>query len=449
MERQDLLRQWQELLENRDYRELKTQLAEANEMDVAEFMEDLDAEKTVLVFRMLPKEVASDVFANLEPEDQETIIAAATDTEVSELLEDLNVDDAVDMLGELPANVVKRVLKTARPDTRKVINQFLNYPENSVGSIMTAEFIDLKKTMTVRQAIARIRSAGEESESIYTCYVIDARRVLEGVVTLRELLLAGDDVPISQLMETDLIAARTTEDQEEAVQRMMKYDFISLPVVDQEGRLVGIVTVDDVMDVMEEEATEDFEKMAAMSPSEKPYLKTGVLTLAKHRIVWLLVLMVSSMLTGSILGRFEAAFAAVPVLVTFIPMLTDTGGNAGSQSSTMIIRGMAVGEIELKDFLKVFWKELRVSLIVGVILSLVNFARLMIQYPGQVLVAVTVSGALLVTVVLAKSIGSMLPMLAKRLKLDPALMASPLITTIVDAVSLVVYFTLAQRLLQI
>ena len=449
MERQDLLRQWQELLENRDYRELKTQLAEANEMDVAEFMEDLDAEKTVLVFRMLPKEVASDVFANLEPEDQETIIAAATDTEVSELLEDLNVDDAVDMLGELPANVVKRVLKTARPDTRKVINQFLNYPENSVGSIMTAEFIDLKKTMTVRQAIARIRSAGEESESIYTCYVIDARRVLEGVVTLRELLLAGDDVPISQRMETDLIAARTTEDQEEAVQRMMKYDFISLPVVDQEGRLVGIVTVDDVMDVMEEEATEDFEKMAAMSPSEKPYLKTGVLTLAKHRIVWLLVLMVSSMLTGSILGRFEAAFAAVPVLVTFIPMLTDTGGNAGSQSSTMIIRGMAVGEIELKDFLKVFWKELRVSLIVGVILSLVNFARLMIQYPGQVLVAVTVSGALLVTVVLAKSIGSMLPMLAKRLKLDPALMASPLITTIVDAVSLVVYFTLAQRLLQI
>lgn len=449
MERQDLLRQWQELLENRDYRELKTQLAEANEMDVAEFMEDLDAEKTVLVFRMLPKEVASDVFANLEPEDQETIIAAATDTEVSELLEDLNVDDAVDMLGELPANVVKRVLKTARPDTRKVINQFLNYPENSVGSIMTAEFIDLKKTMTVRQAIARIRSAGEESESIYTCYVIDARRVLEGVVTLRELLLAGDDVPISQLMETDLIAARTTEDQEEAVQRMMKYDFISLPVVDQDGRLVGIVTVDDVMDVMEEEATEDFEKMAAMSPSEKPYLKTGVLTLAKHRIVWLLVLMVSSMLTGSILGRFEAAFAAVPVLVTFIPMLTDTGGNAGSQSSTMIIRGMAVGEIELKDFLKVFWKELRVSLIVGVILSLVNFARLMIQYPGQVLVAVTVSGALLVTVVLAKSIGSMLPMLAKRLKLDPALMASPLITTIVDAVSLVVYFTLAQRLLQI
>lgn len=447
LERKDLLSGWMKLLESRNYRALKAQLADANEVDVAEFMEDLNAEKTVLVFRMLPKGVASDVFANLEPEDQQLIISSATDTELAEIVEDLNVDDAVDMLEELPANVVKRVLKTARPDTRKLINQFLNYPENSVGSIMTAEFIDLRKTMKVSEAIARIRATGEESESIYTCYVIDARRVLEGVVTLRELLLAEDDTVVEELMETDLIAARTTEDQEEAVQRMMKYDFISLPVVDQEDRLVGIVTVDDVMDVMEEETTEDFEKMAAMAPSEKPYLKTSVFTLAKNRIVWLLVLMVSSMITGGILGKYEAAFAAVPLLVTFIPMLTDTGGNAGSQSSTMIIRGMAVGEIELGDFLKVLWKELRVSLLVGLILSAVNFVRLEIQYPGNTMVSLTVAGAMLVTVVLAKSIGSMLPILAKRCHVDPTIMAAPLITTIVDAVSLIVYFNLAQRLL--
>ena len=435
------------MLTERDYRTLKTQLADANEVDVAEFMAELPPDKTVLVFRMLPKEMASDVFANLEPEDQQLIISSATDREVSELVEDLNVDDAVDMLEELPASVVKRVLKTARPDTRKLINQFLNYPDSSVGSIMTAEFIDLRKSMTVSEAITRIRRSGDESESIYTCYVIDSRRVLEGVVTLRELLVAEDDTIVEELMETDLITALTTEDQEEAVNRMMKYDFISLPVVDQEHRLVGIVTVDDVMDVMEEEATEDFEKMAAMAPSEKPYLKTSVFSLAKNRIVWLLVLMVSSMVTGGILGKYEAAFAAVPLLVTFIPMLTDTGGNAGSQSSTMIIRGMAVGEIEMGDFLRVLWKELRVSILVGVILSAVNFVRLQIQYPGNTMVSFTVAGAMLVTVVMAKTIGSMLPILAKRLHVDPTIMAAPLITTIVDAVSLVVYFTLAQRLL--
>ena len=450
MEREALLEKWQELLEKKDLRSLRLELAEANEVDVAEFMAALPPEKTVLVFRLLSKEIASDVFANLESEDQETIITAATDSEVSELVEDLYVDDAVDMLEELPASVVKRVLKAAKPDTRKLINQFLNYPENSVGSIMTAEFMDLKKNMTVGEAIARIRKRGEDSESIYTCYVTDARRRLEGVVTLRELLVAKDDQLVEELMAADVITAQTTEDQEEAVQRMMRYDFISLPVVDGEGRLVGVVTVDDVMDVMEEEATEDFEKMAAMTPSEKPYLKTGVFDLARHRIVWLLVLMLSSMLTGSILSRFEAAFAAVPILVTFITMLTDTGGNAGSQSSTMIIRGMAVGEIDLRDFLRVLWKEVRVSLVVGVILSAVNFARIyFFNAPGDMGIALTVAGALVVTVVLSNAIGSMLPMIAKALKLDPALMAAPLITTIVDAVSLLVYFSLAEALLQL
>lgn len=438
-----------ELLERRDLHALRAALLEENEVDIAEFLEQLPQDKIVVVFRALPKEMAAEVFSNLEADTQQVIIQSATDQEVSAIVEELYVDDAVDMLEELPANVVKRVLKAARPDTRKLINQFLNYPDNSVGSIMTAEFTDLKQSMTVSQAIAHIRRTGENSESVYTCYVTDAGRRLEGVLTIKELLLAQDEQLIADLMETDVITAETTEDQEEAVARMMKYDFISLPVVDKEGRLVGIVTVDDVMDVMEEEATEDFEKMAAMAPSEKPYLKTSVLSLAKHRIMWLLVLMISGMITGGILGQYEAAFAAMPLLVTFIPMLTDTGGNAGSQSSTLVIRGMAVGEIQLKDFAKVFWKELRVSMLVGVVLSAVNFVRLIITYPGNYMVALTVALALFVTVMLAKTVGGVLPMAAKLCHADPAIMAAPLITTIVDAISLVVYFRIACTLLPI
>lgn len=438
-----------ELLERRDLHALRAALLEENEVDIAEFLEELPQDKIVVVFRALPKEMAAEVFSNLEADTQQVIIQSATDQEVSAIVEELYVDDAVDMLEELPANVVKRVLKAARPDTRKLINQFLNYPDNSVGSIMTAEFTDLKQSMTVSQAIAHIRRTGENSESVYTCYVTDVGRRLEGVLTIKELLLAQDEQLIADLMETDVITAETTEDQEEAVARMMKYDFISLPVVDKEGRLVGIVTVDDVMDVMEEEATEDFEKMAAMAPSEKPYLKTSVLSLAKHRIMWLLVLMISGMITGGILGQYEAAFAAMPLLVTFIPMLTDTGGNAGSQSSTLVIRGMAVGEIQLKDFAKVFWKELRVSMLVGVVLSAVNFVRLIITYPGNYMVALTVALALFVTVMLAKTVGGVLPMAAKLCHADPAIMAAPLITTIVDAISLVVYFRIACALLPI
>ena len=438
-----------ELLERRDLHALRAALLEENEVDIAEFLEELPQDKIVVVFRALPKEMAAEVFSNLEPDTQQVIIQSATDQEVSAIVEELYVDDAVDMLEELPANVVKRVLKAARPNTRKLINQFLNYPDNSVGSIMTAEFTDLKQSMTVAQAIAHIRRTGENSESVYTCYVTDAGRRLEGVLTIKELLLAQDEQLIADLMETDVITAETTEDQEEAVARMMRYDFISLPVVDKEGRLVGIVTVDDVMDVMEEEATEDFEKMAAMAPSEKPYLKTSVLSLAKHRILWLLVLMISGMITGGILGQYEAAFAAMPLLVTFIPMLTDTGGNAGSQSSTLVIRGMAVGEIQLKDFAKVFWKELRVSMLVGVVLSAVNFVRLIITYPGNQMVALTVALALFVTVLLAKTVGGVLPMVAKLCHADPAIMAAPLITTIVDAISLVVYFRIACALLPI
>ena len=436
-----------DLLFTRQFRKLKDILTEMNEVDIATFIEELDSEKTVVVFRMLPKELASDVFACLEVDKQEHIINSITDYELGTIVDDLFVDDAVDMLEELPANVVKRVLKNARPDTRKLINQFLNYPENSAGSIMTAEYVGLKQSMTVEQAFAYIRKNGVDKETIYTCYVMDAKRRLEGVVTVKDLLMNPYEEIIGNIMDTHVIKAFTTEDQEEVADSFQKYDLLSLPVVDHEERLVGIVTVDDVVDVMEQEATEDFEKMAAMLPSEKPYLKTGVFQLAKNRIAWLLILMISSMITGGILAKYEAAFAVIPLLVTFIPMLTDTGGNAGSQSSTMIIRGMAVGEIEPGDLFKVLWKELRVGIIVGAILGFVNYVRLVILYPGKEMLCLTVVLSLMVTVVIAKTIGCVLPIAAKVFHMDPAIMAAPLITTIVDAVSLIIYFQLACSLL--
>ena len=436
-----------DLLFTRQFRKLKDILTEMNEVDIATFIEELDSEKTVVVFRMLPKELASDVFACLEVDKQEHIINSITDYELGTIVDDLFVDDAVDMLEELPANVVKRVLKNARPDTRKLINQFLNYPENSAGSIMTAEYVGLKQSMTVEQAFAYIRKNGVDKETIYTCYVMDAKRRLEGVVTVKDLLMNPYEEIIGNIMDTHVIKAFTTEDQEKVADSFQKYDLLSLPVVDHEERLVGIVTVDDVVDVMEQEATEDFEKMAAMLPSEKPYLKTGVFQLAKNRIAWLLILMISSMITGGILAKYEAAFAVIPLLVTFIPMLTDTGGNAGSQSSTMIIRGMAVGEIEPGDLFKVLWKELRVGIIVGAILGFVNYVRLVILYPGKEMLCLTVVLSLMVTVVIAKTIGCVLPIAAKVFHMDPAIMAAPLITTIVDAGSLIIYFQLACSLL--
>ena len=441
------LKELMELLDTMQLRLLKEKLIEMNEVDIAAFIEELDSEKTVVVYRMLPKELASDVFACLPVEKQEHIINSITDYELSAIVNDLFVDDAVDMLEELPANVVKRVLKNSTPDTRKLINQFLKYPEGSAGSIMTAEYVGLKKRMTVEEAFAYIRRHGVDKETIYTCYVMDAKRALEGVVTVKDLLMHPYEEVIGNIMDSHVIKSVTTDDQEEVSFR--KYDLLSLPVVDHENRLVGIVTVDDVVDVMEQEATEDFEKMAAMLPSEKPYLKTGVFALAKNRLAWLLILMISSMITGSILAKYEAAFAVIPLLVTFIPMLTDTGGNAGSQSSTMIIRGMAVGEIEAGDILRVLWKELRVGVIVGVLLGLVNYIQLVIRFPGQEMLCLTVVLSLLATVMLAKTIGCVLPIAAQVLHLDPAIMAAPLITTIVDAVSLIIYFQLACSLLKI
>lgn len=436
-----------ELAQRKEYRRLRDILSRENEADIAAFIEELPSEQSTVIFRMLPKGLAADTFSDLTPETQQIIIGAITDQELSAIVEDLFVDDAVDMLEELPASVVKRVLQNATPQTRQLINQFLHYPENSAGSIMTAEFVDLRKTMTVRDAISHIRHTGDNSEMIYTCYVTDDRRVLEGIVTVKDLLLSADDRLIDDLMQHEVITAFTTDDQEQTAQRMMKYDFISMPVVDGENRLVGIVTVDDIMDVIEQEATEDFEKMAAIAPSEKPYLKTSVFVLAKNRIVWLLVLMISGMLTGGILGKYQAAFSAIPLLVTFIPMLTDTGGNAGSQSSTLIIRGMAVGDIRLRDFVQVIWKELRVSLLVGIVLSVVNFVRLIITYPGQYSIAFTVAVACLATVILAKTIGGILPMFARVIHVDPAIMAAPLITTIVDALSLIIYFSIAEAVI--
>lgn len=436
-----------DLAKEKKYRLLKEELVELNEVDIASFIEELDSERTVIVFRMLPKALATEVFAELPVDKQSHIINSITDKELSEIVEELYVDDAVDLVEELPATVVRRVLQNTKPETRKLINQFLNYPENTAGSIMTAEYVGLKKTMTVEQCFAYIRHHAVDSETIYTCYVMDEKRMLDGVVTVKDLLLQPYERLVGDIMDTHVIKAQTTDDQEQVADTMNKYGLLSMPVVDSEDRLVGIITVDDVMEVMEEEATEDFEKMAAMLPSEKPYLKTSVFQLAKNRIPWLLILMLSSTITGAILVKYETAFAAVPLLVSFIPMLMDTGGNSGSQSSTMVIRGMALGEIEPSDVLKVLWKEIRVGFMVGFVLAVVNFIRLMIQYPGNTMICVTVVISMFATVVAAKTIGCTLPIGAKVLKLDPAIMASPMITTIVDAVSLMVYFNLACHLL--
>ncbi|MDL2295034.1 magnesium transporter [Ruminococcaceae bacterium OttesenSCG-928-D13] len=432
------------MLAGRQYRELRAAFSEMNEVDVAQFIETLDDALATVAFRTLPKDAEMDVFAELDIETQQNIIASITDQEVSSLIEDLMVDDAVSMLGEMPAHLVKRVLKNSSPETRQLINEFLRYPEYSAGSIMTAEFTELKKTMTVEDAIKRIRRIGEDRETIYTCYVMDDTRHLEGVVTVKDLLLAQDGELVADLMEPDIKSVQTSDDQEDAAKMLVKYDLMSLPVVDDENRLVGIVTVDDALDVLQEEDTEDFEKMAAITPSERPYLKTSVFTLARNRLPWLLILMISGMFTGGILGHYEAMYVDIPVLYTFITMLNGTGGNAGSQSSTMIIRGMALGEIKAGDILLVAFKEARVGMVVGLGLGIVNWLRMLVTNPGQQLVALVVSLSLVAAVFIAKLIGGVLPMVAQKLKLDPALMAAPLITTIVDALVLVIYFNIAR-----
>jgi len=438
------------LLEAGKKAELRGALGMLNEVDIAEYLESLDNEKVLMVFRLLPKDISADVFTYMETDQRMCIMQALSDEEAMRLIDDMFVDDAVDFLEELPAGVVKRMLMNCDEQRRAVLNQFLRYPENSAGRIMTIEYVEFHTGITVGQAMAEIRRTAPDKETINTLYILGNRRELLGTVGLRKLLLANDDLLIEELMNTQVISVRTTDDQEFVADTVRKYDLLSIPVVDQEGRLVGIVTVDDIVDVIEEENTEDFEKMAAMLPSDDEYLKTNVFEMAKNRLPWLLIMMFLSTFTGQIISHFEdvlSSAAAIGVaLVASIPMLMGTGGNCGAQASTLAIRGLSLGEIELKDIWRVLWKELRVGLMLGVALALANFARMWFLTPDARSVAMIVSIAVFFTVVIAKGIGCTLPLLAKAIHLDPALMASPIITTVVDATSLAVLFLIATRI---
>ena len=444
------------MLEDKKYATLRDILQTMNPADIAAVFTSLEEERIPLLFRLLPKELAAETFVEMEPDQQELLIRGFSDNELKEIVDELYVDDAADLVEEMPANVVKRILKQADPEMRKSINQILRYPENSAGSIMTTEYVSLRPQMTVEEAILRIRRQGVDKETIYTCYVTEGRKLL-GLVTVKDLLLAeDDDTPVEEIMLTNLISVTTHTDQEEVARMFSKYDFLALPVVDNENRMVGIVTFDDAMDVMQEEATEDIEMMGGMLPSEKTYLKSSVWELFKNRIPWLLLLMVSATFTGMIINGFEKALAAQAVLIAFIPMLMGTGGNSGSQSSVTVIRSLSLGELEFSDLLRVLWKEIRTSVICGIVLAVVCFVKIQLidvlllgNHDITLAVNLVVCLALAVTVLVAKVIGGILPLLAKAVKLDPAVMASPFITSIVDALSLLVYFLFAQLILKI
>lgn len=440
-----------QLLEDGDLKKLKEQLSELPYQDVAEFIMSIEDEKTeVTVFRILPKDSSADVFAYLDPDVQHDIVARITDSEIGRLMDDLMTDDAVDFLEEVPASVVRRVLSNTNKETRETINRFLKYPENSAGSVMTNEMVELHDTMTVGDSIKNIRRTGVDKETIYTCYVIDSKRKLVGTLPLRRLMLNDEDTPITEIMNDDelVISVSTMDDQEEVAQVAKKYDLLSIPVVDKEGRLVGIITIDDIVDIIDDEATEDFEKMALLQPSDSEYMKTNVFNLAKNRIVWLLILMVSATFTGLIIENFEGKLAAIAGLTACIPMIMDTGGNSGNQVSTLIIRGLALGEIKAKDYFRILWKEIRVAVMVGAVLAIVNYGRMLVtrfalHTEATNSVILTVCITIMLTVIVAKTIGCTLPILAKSVKLDPALMAGPMITTVVDALSLLIYFGIA------
>ena len=435
-----------ELLAEKKYSAVKQLIGQMEEADLAKLFEELeneeDADQFNRLFRLLPKETAAEVFSYMETEIQEKIVRTLTDTELQHILDDLFMDDYVDLVEEMPANVVKRVMQNTTPANRKLINQYLKYPEDSAGSLMTNEYVYFRSGITVAKAFEIIREYGVDKETIYTCYVTSSRKELLGVVTVREMLLTAPETIIDTLMDTNPIHVHTHDDQEEIAKMFSRYDMLAMPVVDSENRIVGIITIDDAVDVIQDENTEDFEKMAGMTPSDNTYLRTSAFNLAKNRIPWLVFLMIPAMITGALMEYYEAAFVSIPILVTFIPQITGTGGNCGSQSSTMIIRGLALDEITPKDILKVWWKELRVALICGAALSLVNFIRIIVQY-HDLQVAVVVSVTLILTVCIAKSMGCVLPILAKLAHVDPAIMASPLITTITDALSILVYFNFA------
>jgi len=429
------------LLAQREFKAVRSILDVMNEVDIASLLSTLSDKELALAFRLIPKDKAAEVFSNMDTSMQTYLVTMFTEKELKELLDDLYMDDTVDMLEELPANLVKRILATVSASDRSMINQLLNYPEDSAGSIMTTEYVDLREEMTVGQAMAHIKKTGIHKETIYTCYITE-RRKLVGIVSAKDLMTTDDDVPIKDLMETEIISVHTHADQEQVAQLFTKYDLLALPVIDQDDRMVGIVTFDDAMDVMVDETTEDITKMAAINPSEKTYFETSVLQHAKNRIPWLLILMFTSIITGTIITRYENAFAAIPLLVSFIPMLMDTGGNCGSQSATLIIRGIALDEIRFTDLFKVMFKEFRISLIVGAFLAVANGVRIFIQYhnPG---LAVVIACSLMGTVIMSKLVGCILPLLAKKVNLDPAIMASPLITTLVDTFSVLIYFNIA------
>ncbi len=436
-------------IENKKFNDLRKYLEDVNPADFPSMFEELEEEEQVLlIYRLLSKEQAAEVFAELDSDVQENLINAFTDKELKNIVDELFMDDTVDLIEEMPSNVVKRILNNINKTDRKVINELLNYPEDSAGSIMTTEFIDLKENMTVEEAFNKIKKIGLQKETVYNCYVLSVDRKIKGVIDIKELLIAERESKLKDIMDTNVLTVSTLEDQEEVAKMFDKYNMYALPVVDQENRLVGIVTIDDAIDVMQEETSEDFELMAAMTPTEETYFKTGVFKHAKNRIVWLLVLMLSSMVTGSIITHYEEAFAAVPVLVAFIPMLMGTGGNCGSQSSTLIIRGLAMDEIRLKDYFKALWKEFRVSIVVGIILAIANGIRICMQYQDPKL-ALVVGLTIIGVVMLSKALGCSLPMLAKKLKLDPAIMAAPLITTIVDTCSVLLFFQIAVAILHI
>ena len=430
------------LLAQRQFKAVRSMLDVMNEVDIASLLSELSDKELALAFRLIPKDKAAEVFANMNNSLQTYLVEIFTEKELKELLSDLYMDDTVDLLEELPANLVNRILDAVTPLDRRLINQLLNYPDDSAGGIMTTEYVDIHKTMTVAQTLAHIRETGIHKETIYTCYVTDKRRLI-GIVSAKDLLTADDAVRIEDLMETEIISVDTHTDREEVAQLFTKYDFLALPVLDQDGRMVGIVTFDDAMDVMVEEATEDITKMAAMNPSEDTYFETSVFRHAKNRIPWLLVLMLSATITGTIITKYENAFAAIPLLVSFIPMLMDTGGNCGSQSSTLIIRGIALGEIQFRDIFKVISKEVRVSLLVGAVLALADGIRIYFMYQNNLELAIVIAVSLMGTIIISKLVGCILPLLAKKIGLDPAIMAAPLITTLVDTCSILIYFNIA------
>ena len=435
------------LTEAKKYASLRDFLATLNSADIAESFGELSDQALPLVFRLLPKELAAEVFVEMEAEQQETLIRGFSDVELKAVVEELYVDDAVDLVEEMPANVVSRILSQADPDTRKMINEILQYPDDSAGSEMTTEFVELQSSMTAAQCIAHIRRVGIDKETINTCYITDARHHLKGVVSIRSLILASDETTCGDLMSSSVVSVGTLEDKETVAQMFSKYAFNAMPVVDKDGRLVGIVTMDDAIDIMEEETTEDMEKMAAIVPSDRPYLQTGVFALWKNRIPWLLILMLAAAFTGLVIRGFENTLLATSVLIAYMPMLMDAGGNSGSQASVTIIRGLSLQELEFSDLWQVLWKELRVSALCGLTMAAVNFAKLMLLDRVSLLVAAVVCVTLFATVILAKLIGSFFPMLAQKLGFDPALMASPIITTVVDVMSLLVYLLLASAIL--